>query len=418
MVTGAARGPAGGLSRGALAGIALASALVPLGSTMAAVALVEIAGDLDATTGAATWLVTGYLAAMAVVQPLGGRLGDRHGHRRVFLAGLAGFLALSALAAAAPSLGVLIGLRVAQAAAGGLMLPNAAALILHGVPGPRRGRAFGVLATALALAAAVGPVLGGALVETLGWRTLFLVALPAGLLAAPAVRGAPDAAPSPAAHAHTPARAALAAVLGRPAFVSAASTILLHNAVLYSALVLVPIVAHDRLGLDHGASGALAGALTAGLLAGAVAGGRAADRWGRRAAAVTGGLVAACGAAPLPLLGLDPSVPGLAACLLVTGAGIGLAGPALQAGAVEAAPAGAVAVAGGLYMSARYAGGIAASLVAGAVAGAEAFALGLAVAAAAAALSALTPALLPGGHPPRVLTPERPPATAPPPPGA
>jgi DHA2 family methylenomycin A resistance protein-like MFS transporter len=380
---------------GTLVGVSLAAALVPLGSTMVAVSLVDVGADLEVSAGTATWLVTGYLAAMALAQPAGGRAGDRWGHRRVFGAGLAAYIVLSGAAALAPGFGVLVAARAGQAVAGALMLPNASALIRDGTVPGGRGRAFGVLASALALAAALGPIVGGLVGGGLGWRALFLVPVPAGLLAwALLGRGSGGLRPSPrpAGRVHT------LAPLRRRAFRLASATILLHNLALYAALLAGPVVAHTGLGLGHGASAVVMAWLTGGLLAGALLGGRAADRHGRRVPAVVGGALAAVGAAPLPLVAGAPSPASLTACLAVLGMGIGLAGPGLQAAAVEAAPPGAVAAAGGLYMSARYLGGIAAGLLAGWTLGAGAVPV-LTAAAAAAAVSALTAAGLPGGAP-------------------
>src|SRR5581483_3323824 len=146
----------------AFASLVLAGALVPLNSTMIALALSPIAHSFHVSVGGATWLVSAYLVAMAVVQPLGGRLGDLVGHRRAFLMGVAGF-ALSSAAAVAQDFPLLVALRVAQAVAGGTMGPNAAALLRTATDSKTRGRAFGWFGTGMGLAAAVGPPLGGVL---------------------------------------------------------------------------------------------------------------------------------------------------------------------------------------------------------------------------------------------------------------
>ena len=161
----------------------LAGALVPLNSTMIALALSPIAHSFHVSVGGATWLVSAYLVAMAVVQPLGGRLGDLIGHRRAFLAGVAGFALFSAAAAVAQDFPFLVALRVAQALAGGTMGPNAAALLRTATDSENRGRAFGWFGTGMGLAAAVGPPLGGLLVGTVGWRTIFVVNLPLAAIA-------------------------------------------------------------------------------------------------------------------------------------------------------------------------------------------------------------------------------------------
>lgn len=385
------------MSGAAVWALAAACALVPLNSSMVTLALLDVEADLGVPVSRAVWLVTGYLAVMAVAQPLGGRLADAAGHRRVFLAGFTVFLACSLVAAAAPGFAVLVAARAGQAVGGALMLPSVAAIIRTGVEAGRRGRAFGVLATALALSAAAGPAVGGTMVELGGWRAVFLVSVPLGAAALPVLLRVPAVAGGQGDHADGRVRAA--AVLGRRPFALSSSAILLHNLVLYTVLLTVPVVATTRLGLGGGPAGLLAGAVTAGVLAGSLRGGRMSDRHGRRRPALLGGAIAAMGGVPLPFAAADPSVWALAPPLLVLGVGIGLAGPALQTAALDAAPPEAAAVAGGLYMSARYVGGIAAGLVASALLGAQGEVALLAVAGGAAVLSAAAAAGLPAGRP-------------------
>src|SRR4051812_2492729 len=152
---------AGGATRSApteravLLTVALATMLMPLNSTMVAVALPEVLHDFDASVASVSWLVTGYLVAMAAFQPLTGKLGDRFGRRRVVLGGLVAFGVASALAPLAPELWALIALRVAQAVAGAFVFPNAMAVLRDLLPPERRARGFGVLGGAFGIAAAV-----------------------------------------------------------------------------------------------------------------------------------------------------------------------------------------------------------------------------------------------------------------------
>ena len=130
--------------RAVLLTAALGTMLMPLNSTMIAVALPDVVDDLDVSLGSTAWLVSGYLIAQASLQPLAGKLGDRLGRRPLILAGLASFGLVSLGAALAPSLAVLIAFRVPQAVAGALVFPNAIALVRELLPEARRGTVFGM----------------------------------------------------------------------------------------------------------------------------------------------------------------------------------------------------------------------------------------------------------------------------------
>ena len=147
--------------------------LAPLNSTMIAVALPDIMLDFDVGISSAGWLITAYLIAMASLQPLAGELGDSFGHRTMVLSGLSIFGLVSIGAALAPSLTVLLVFRVLQAVSAALIVPSGSALLRRIIPANRRGAAFGLLGAGIAVAAASGPPLGGALVELAGWRAIF-----------------------------------------------------------------------------------------------------------------------------------------------------------------------------------------------------------------------------------------------------
>src|SRR4029079_3207284 len=145
---------------------------------MIAVALPQIVDDFDTTLGTAGWLVTTYLLALAVVQPIAGKLGDRHGRRPFVVGGLAVFGVASLGGALAPSLLVLSAFRVTQAISGAVVFPNGSGLIRELVPSLPRGRALGIVGGSIAFAAGIGPLLGGILVTAGGWRAIFLVNVP------------------------------------------------------------------------------------------------------------------------------------------------------------------------------------------------------------------------------------------------
>src|SRR3990170_1121075 len=164
--------------------VALGAMLAPLNSTMIIVALPALLGDFGRSLVWGSWIVASYLVAMAAFQPLGGSLGDRYGRRRLFLIGLMLFLVATVVAALSWSIEVLIAARTVQAVAGAMAISNGTALVRSLIAPERQGRAFGTLGSAIALAAGLGPPVGGALTTALGWRWIFAANI---LLIAPAL---------------------------------------------------------------------------------------------------------------------------------------------------------------------------------------------------------------------------------------
>jgi EmrB/QacA subfamily drug resistance transporter len=134
------------------------------------------------TLSSLSWVLNAYTIVFAAVLVPAGRWADRIGRRRVFTAGLIGFTAGSLICGLAPGVPELIGARIIQAAGAGLMVPASLSLLLASVPAPVRARAIGAWAAFGALGAALGPVIGGSLVE-LSWRWVFWINLPVGLVA-------------------------------------------------------------------------------------------------------------------------------------------------------------------------------------------------------------------------------------------
>jgi EmrB/QacA subfamily drug resistance transporter len=176
---------------------ALAVCLVALFMTLLDVSITNVAlPAIGAATGSRPaqlqWIVSGYTLAFGLVPIIGGRLGDDLGRRRMFLVGVLGFVVTSALAALAPTAGLLVAARVAQGLAGGLINPQVSGLVQQMFLPAERGRAFGAIGGAVGVATAVGPVVGGALIALggphLGWRLVFLVNVPIGLVAAALAR--------------------------------------------------------------------------------------------------------------------------------------------------------------------------------------------------------------------------------------
>ncbi|HYN68657.1 MAG TPA: MFS transporter, partial [Candidatus Eisenbacteria bacterium] len=165
-------------------GVASGAILVPLNSTMLAVALPGVMSEFGLGANTVSSLVTLYLGAVAVALPVGGSLGDRFGHRRTFLVGVAGFAGASLIAALAGSFVVLEVTRVLQAVTGALISTSAASLIRETAPEHRRGEAFGLFDLLVSTSAAIGPFIGGVAVGAFGWRSLFFLAIPIAIVAA------------------------------------------------------------------------------------------------------------------------------------------------------------------------------------------------------------------------------------------
>ncbi|HXM54192.1 MAG TPA: MFS transporter [Candidatus Dormibacteraeota bacterium] len=173
----------GRLPRSMLLTVAWATLLNPLNSSMIAVALVPIQAAFRVGVQDATWLISGFYLAGAVGQPLMGRLADEFGPRRIFVGGLALAGLTGAAAPFAPSIGWLVGLRVLQALGTAGAFPAGMAIFRSRSGGPRPpAGALAVVSVGANVSAAVGPTLGGGLVQFAGWPAIFLLNLPAAVL--------------------------------------------------------------------------------------------------------------------------------------------------------------------------------------------------------------------------------------------
>ena len=442
----------------AMLGIASGAILVPLNSTMLAVALPDVMGEFALGANAVTSLVTLYLGAVAIALPLGGALGDRYGHRRAFVVGVLAFAAASALAALGTSFELLEVARVAQAAAGALISTSAASLIRQTTPLDRQGEAFGTFDLLVSTSAAVGPFVGGLLVGGFGWRSLFVLAIPIGIVSAGfvglALRPAAAEAPGRQSHRHpapidipglillalaivaflvalrapgetlgvaaavavVPLLAAFVALelrTDRPAvdprlllhrpFAAAALGIFGSTVILHGTFILVPLAVEAV--LKEGAT--TSGIVLLGLAGvGAVVapfGGRASDRRGRRGVVVAGSLVSAAGLAALALPGAAASAAAIGVLLGVVGLGNGLTS-ARQAAALESVDGTHVGMAAGTFYTARYLGGVVGASAAGSILGAQVTGPGVATGFGVLALVGIGVAIvslgLPGRRPP------------------
>jgi EmrB/QacA subfamily drug resistance transporter len=346
----------------------------------------------DATPAQLSWVLDGYFIVLAALLVPAGGVADRLGRRRVFLAGVGLFVVTSVLCAVAPTWQLLVVARVLQGIGAAIVVPASVALLLPLFPTERRAAGVGIWGAAAALAAAIGPPLGGLLVEVADWRWIFLVNLPLGAAVMvagargldesrdPAATGLPDLAGAALA-ALSLGLLALGLVEGNSwGWTSAATLGSFAGAALLLAAVIARCLTHPRPIVDlalmripsfrHGTLGTLLFAsaffsmilgnilfltgvwgysvLSAGLavapgpLASAIIAGpagRLADRFGHRAVIVPGTLVYAAGLLVLRGAGLEPDYAGvwLPGQVLV-GIGIGLAFPTLGAAAAADIP--------------------------------------------------------------------------------
>ncbi|MFJ1729955.1 MFS transporter [Streptomyces sp. NPDC088254] len=164
---------------------ALAAALMTLDITVVNVAMPEIGADLGASLDSLQWIVNAYTLSFAALLLTAGSVSDLIGRRRIFLAGVAVFTLASAACALAPNAGVLIAARAVQGAGGAMVLGTSLALIsgvFEGAPARARTTAIGLFTAGGAVSAALGPLVGGSIVEWLSWPWLFAVNVPLGLL--------------------------------------------------------------------------------------------------------------------------------------------------------------------------------------------------------------------------------------------
>jgi EmrB/QacA subfamily drug resistance transporter len=407
----------------AMLGVASGAVLVPLNSTMLAVALPSVMGEFSFVPETVSSLVTLYLGAVTVALPASGSLGDRFGQRRVFLAGVLAFAASSLLAAAAPSFELLALARVLQAVSGALVSTTSVALVRAMSPPERRGAAFGLFDMLVSTSAAIGPFIGGVLVGAFGWRSLFVIAVPVALFAALMVGlvvrpdrevGAPAPTPRPIDGAGLILLAALLIALlaairaagdggigslaalavfpllllfvrfelasDHPAvdprlftvrpFAAAVLGVLGATVVLHGAFILVPLLVEELLHGDARTAGLVLLAISAVGAVAAPIGGRLSDRYGRRLPVVAGSLCLTAGLIALWWFAADSSAAVIGILLGVVGLGLGLSGSPRQAAALDAIPGDRVGMAAGTYYTGRYLGGVLGASLAGAVLGA------------------------------------------------
>jgi EmrB/QacA subfamily drug resistance transporter len=169
-------------SRAVLAVASGAAFLAMLDATVVNLAVADLHADFPQTAVSdLSWVITIYAIAFAALLAPGGRVADLVGRRTLLTIGAALFTTMSIVAAAAPSLGILLAARGLQGAGAAAMIPASLGVILADTPPEKRAAAIGVWSAASALAAAAGPAIGGVLVDVAGWRSVFFLTIPAGL---------------------------------------------------------------------------------------------------------------------------------------------------------------------------------------------------------------------------------------------
>jgi len=156
----------------------LASSLAFIDGSVVNVGLPAIGRSLSARAGDLPWVIDAYLLPLSALLLFGGAAGDRFGRRRLLIVGTLLFALASAACALAPSLGLLLAARIVQGVGAALLMPNSLAILGDAFEGEARGRAIGTWAAVAAVAGAIGPVLGGWLIDLVGWQAIFLINLP------------------------------------------------------------------------------------------------------------------------------------------------------------------------------------------------------------------------------------------------
>src|SRR5580692_3475158 len=436
----------------ALAVSSLPSFMVVLDLLVGATALNTIHRDLGASIGQLEWTVNAYTLAFAVLLMTAAAVGDRFGRRRVFVTGLGVFAAGSAACALAPGVGALIAARTVQGVGAAMVMPLALALLNAAVPPQRRGWAMGIFGSVTALAVVVGPVLGGAITQGIAWPWIFWLNVPVGLITIPLALRHLEESYGPRAPLHLPGVAlcpgaalglvwglvrgssagwASPEVAGAPAAGAAAAVaftgwelrarapmlpmrlfavrgfsagnvvVFLMNASITGAVFFM--AQFLQVGLDQDPLGAGLRLLPWGVAPFLIAprAGKLADRIGERPLVVSGLLLQGAGFAWIAVVAAPRlAYPVMLAPMLISGAGLGLAIPAMTKAVVGSVPRADIGKASGSFSMMRQLGSAfgvailaAVFAAAGSYTSAAAFSAGFAPAIAAAAGLALAGAL-------------------------
>jgi len=386
--------------------------MAALDASIVTIALPSIGHTFNADVNLTSWVSIAYLITLTAMVVSLGRLADAFGRRTVYTAGFGVFIVGSALCGAAPSIALLLAARVLQAVGAGMLQSNSVAIVTSAAPGGSRGRAIGLQAAAQAVGLALGPTIGGLLVAALGWRAVFYVNVPVGILGTLAgllllPRDLPTGHPAEATGPRprfdlagaillgvalvgvmfaltqgatlgwgsTPvlgafAAAAAAAVglvfverradgplldprLLRGVALMGNATGLLSYAATFGVLFLMPYEFARGFGLGPALSGLYLTAVPLAMMACSPFGGALADRYGAHRLTVVGAAVMEAGLVSLAILGFVGSAPALLVPLALIGAGMGLFTPPNNSAVMASAPPGRLGTLGGILNMAR-----------------------------------------------------------------
>lgn len=361
--------------------ILLGGALGILNSTMVAVGIDRLAGELNASLATIGWVSTGFLVAVTVTIPVTGWAVEVFGGRRMWLAGLGLFLVGTLACALAWDAGSLIAFRVLQGVGAGILDPLVLTLLARAAGPARAGRVMGLMAAVLSLGPVLGPVVGGVVLESLGWRWMFLLSVPVGGLALVLAHRVLPADPPERSGTRLdvlgvallgPGFASLLLVLSQTAdraeflawpvlvslgaaavlltgyarhalrrdqplvdvrlfarggFAASVTVMALTGLAMFASLVALPLYFQQAHGHGPLAAGLLVAPFGVGAAVAAPLAGRISDRIGSRNLALAGGLVAALSAFAFTRTGAQTSVPWLVVIGLAVGIGLGFVGP-------------------------------------------------------------------------------------------
>lgn len=344
-----------------LLGIMVGNIFVGVNSTMLALALGTIADDFHVSLSHVSWIMTVYLAVMAIVLPVSGKIGDTIGSKRAFLIGMWIFLGSSIGSAFSDSLGTLMMFRILQAVGGSLALPNAAGILRHITPAHHTGKTFGALSSCAGIGSALGPFLGSLFIESMGWKFIFLFGTPftcASILLVSFL--VPSVVSTKKTVTKIPVRKHLRT---NRAFLHSNLSIFANNLYTYGFILVLPIVLTQQLDLSLSTSGMVLTVFFMSYTLFSFIGGYLSDLYRVNKLLQLSYLLT--GIFTIPYLWLTPLslLPLLYGLVILTGATVGIGFSASQVANVQSVSKDIAAGASGVYQTFRYVGSVSASVL-------------------------------------------------------